>query len=77
MRCGYEFAGMTLFQAYLYTYSLLRGVTFDVLSLHSYALSPMILPPLAKFLEFLLWNIFQCFRHISLNVFSILKSASV
>jgi len=33
---------MILLQAYLYTYSLLRGVTFEVLPSSSYALSPMI-----------------------------------
>jgi len=66
MRCGYEVTGMILLQAYLYTYSLLRGVTFEVLPLSSYALSPMMLPLLETFLEFLLWNSFQCRRHIFL-----------
>jgi hypothetical protein len=35
--CGYEVTRMILLQAYLYTYSLLRGVTFKVLSLSNYA----------------------------------------
>jgi len=34
---------------YLYTYSLLRGVNFEVLLLNSYALSPTMLPPLETF----------------------------
>jgi len=56
---------MILLQAsYLYTYSLLRGVTFEVLPLSSYALNTMMLPLLETFLEFLLWNSFQCRRHI-------------
>jgi hypothetical protein len=29
MQCGYEVPGIILLQAYLYTYSLLRGVTFN------------------------------------------------
>jgi hypothetical protein len=55
---------MALFQAYLYTYSLLRGVTFEVLPLSSCALSPTMLPLLETFLELLLWSSFQCRRHI-------------
>jgi hypothetical protein len=62
--------------SYLYTYSLLRGVTFEVLPLSSYALSSKILPLLKTFLELLLWNSFQC-REILLNVVSILKSSSL
>jgi hypothetical protein len=38
-RCGREVLGMILLQAYLYAYSLLRGVTFQVLPLSSNALS--------------------------------------
>jgi hypothetical protein len=38
MMCGYEVPR----QAYLHTYSLLRGVTFKVLPLSSYAHSPML-----------------------------------
>jgi len=55
---------MTLLQAYLYIYSLMRGITFKVLSLSSYALSPMMLQLLETFLELLLWNSFQCHYHI-------------
>jgi len=74
-RCGYEVPGMTLSQAsHLYTYDFLGSVTFQVLTLSSYALSPTMLPLLEIFLEFLLWNNFQCHRHILLDVFSILKS---
>jgi len=62
--CGYEVAGMILLQAYLYTYSLLRGVTFEVLPFSSYALSPRMLPLLETFLELLLWNSIQCHHHI-------------
>jgi len=51
VRCDCEVPGMILLQAYLYTYSLLRGVTFEVLPLSSYALSPMMLPVLETF-----WN---------------------
>jgi hypothetical protein len=38
MRCDYKVLGMILLRAYLYTYSLLRGVTFDVLPFSSFAL---------------------------------------
>jgi hypothetical protein len=77
--CGYEVAGgMILLQAsYLFTYSLLKWVTFEVLPLSSYALRPKMLPLLEKFLELLLWNSFQCRRHIFLNVFNILKYSSL
>jgi hypothetical protein len=83
MRCAYEGPGMILLQAsYLYPYSLLRGVTFEVLPLSSYAFSPMMLPLLETFLELLLWNSFQYHHHIYLfiyllEVFSILKSSSL
>jgi len=50
-RCGYEVPRMILLQTYLYTYNLLRGVTFIVLPLNSYALSPMMLQLLETFLE--------------------------
>jgi hypothetical protein len=52
----YEVPRMILLQAYLYTYILQGGVIFAVLPL-SYALS-------VTFLELLLWNSFQCHRHI-------------
>jgi hypothetical protein len=42
----------------------MRAVTFKVLPLNSYALSPMMLSLLETFLEILLWNSFQCRRHI-------------
>jgi hypothetical protein len=64
-RCVCEVPGLILLQAYLYTYSLLRGVTFSVLSLSTYALRPTMLPLLETFLELLLWNSFQFRRHIS------------
>jgi len=77
MTCGYEVTGMVLLQAYLYTYNLLRGVTFEVLPLSNYALSPTLLPPVETFLELQLWNSFQCCHHIFLDVFNILKSSSI
>jgi hypothetical protein len=40
----YDVPGMIL----LYTYSLLRGVTFEVLPFDSYALSPMMLPAIVR-----------------------------
>jgi len=49
-RFGYKVPGMILLQAHLYTYSLLRGVTFEVLSFSNYALSPTMLPLLETFL---------------------------
>jgi hypothetical protein len=59
MRCGCEVPVIILLLVtYLYIYSLLRGVTFQVLSLSSYALSTVILPLLETFLELLLWNKF-------------------
>jgi hypothetical protein len=42
-KCGYEVPGVILLQSYLHTYSLLRGITFEVLPLSSYALSPTML----------------------------------
>jgi hypothetical protein len=77
MRCGYEVPGLILLQAYPYTYSLLRGVTFKVLPLMCYALNPMMLPLLGAILELLLSNSFQCHHHIFLDVFNILKSLSL
>jgi len=66
------------YQAYLYTYNLLRGVTFEVLPLSNYAFSQTMLPLLETFLELLLWNSFQCHRHFFfLDVFSILKSSQL
>jgi len=44
---------MILLQTYLYTYSLLRGVTFEVLPLSSYGLTPTMLPLLETFLGLL------------------------
>jgi hypothetical protein len=55
---------MILWQSYLYIYSMLRGVTFEVLPLSSYALTPTMLPLLETFLELLLWNSLQCCHHI-------------
>jgi hypothetical protein len=52
---------MISLQAYLYTYSLLRGVTFKVLPLNIYALSPIILPLFEKLLAPPLWHSFQLF----------------
>jgi hypothetical protein len=63
-RCGYEVPGIILLEPYLYTYSLLRGVTFKILPLDSYTLSPTMLPLLETFLQLLLWNRFQCRRQI-------------
>jgi hypothetical protein len=64
MRCGYYVPGKILLQACLCTYSLLRGVTFEVLPLSSYTLSPTMLPLLERFVEILLYNCFQCHYHI-------------
>jgi hypothetical protein len=50
-KCGYEVPGMILLHAYLYTYSALRGDTFEVLPLSSYAISSTMLPLLETFLE--------------------------
>jgi len=63
--CGYDVPGVVLLQAsYLYAYSLLRDVIFEVLLLSSYVLNPVMLPLLETFFEFLLWNIFQYHSHI-------------
>jgi hypothetical protein len=51
MRCGSEVHEIILLQAYLYTYSLLRGVTFEVILLSNYAHSPMLLSLLETFLN--------------------------
>jgi len=52
--CGVKVPRMIILQAYLFTYGLLREVTFKVLPLSSYELSTMMLPLLETFLEFLL-----------------------
>jgi hypothetical protein len=67
MICGYEIPRIILLQAYVYTYRLLRGVTFKVLPLSSYALCSVMLPLLEKFLELLLWSSFLCSHHIFLG----------
>jgi len=54
MRCGYTVPGMILLKAYLYTYNLLKGITFKVLLLESYVLIPMMLPLLETLLDILL-----------------------
>jgi hypothetical protein len=77
MRCSNEVPRTILLQSYLYTYSLLIGVTFKVLPLSGYALCPMMLPLLQTFFEFLLWNSFPCRHHIRLDVINILKSSSL
>jgi hypothetical protein len=51
---SYEVPGMILLQAYLYTSSLLKGVTFEVLPFSSYELSPTMLPLLETLLKLLL-----------------------
>lgn len=61
-RCGYKVTGMTLLQANLYTYSALRGVTFDVIPSVATHLAQL----LETFLELLLWNKFQRCRHFFL-----------
>jgi hypothetical protein len=72
-RCGYEVPGMILLQAScLYTNSLLRGVTFEVLPLSNYKLIPTMLPLLKAFLELLLWNSSQfCRRFFFVLTFSL------
>jgi hypothetical protein len=75
---GFEVPAMILLQAYLCTYSLLRGVTFEVLPLSNYSFSPMMLP----LLEIFFWNsccgiVFSAFiTYFFLDFFSILKSSS-
>jgi len=60
MRRDYEVPGMVLCQVCLYAYSLLRGITFEVLLLSSHALISVMLSLLETFLKCLLWNSFQC-----------------
>jgi hypothetical protein len=62
-KCGYEVLGMILLQAYLYTYNLLRWVTFEALPLRSCALSPPMLSLFITFLKHLLWDSFQYHHH--------------
>jgi hypothetical protein len=55
--CGYEVPGIIFLPAsYLYTHSLLRGVTFKILPLSGYALSLTMLSMLEIFLELMLWE---------------------
>jgi len=65
-----------LFQAsYPNIYSLLTGVTFEVLPLSSYAFTPMMLPLLETFLELVIWNSFQYRSYIFiLDIFIVLKT---
>jgi len=72
MKCGYEVPGTILLQAYLYTYILLRGVTFKVLPLSSYALNPIMLTLLNS-----CCGIASLLLSLFLYVFSILKSSSL
>jgi len=58
-RCSYGVPGMSLLQAYQYTYNLLRGGHLQSTPLSSYTLSPMMLPLLETFPELLLWNSVQ------------------
>jgi hypothetical protein len=75
-RCYYEVPGMILLQAYLYAYTLLRGVTFEVLPLNSHALSPSMLPLLETFSGLLLCGIafsaivafFRCLHYAEIFV---------
>jgi len=72
--CSYEVPRTILLQAsYLYAYSWLSGVTFQVIPFSSYARIPKILPLLEIFFELLLWKNLQRSRHVNLNIFSILK----
>jgi hypothetical protein len=66
----YEVSGMILLQVYLYTYSLLRRVTFEVLPFSNCALSQTMLSLLETFLERLLWNSFQCHHFFWMSSFS-------
>jgi len=70
-RCGYEVPEIILLYPCLYAHSLLRGVTFKVLPFSNYAPTLTMLPPFKTFLEHLLWNSFQCSRHISFSLSSI------
>jgi len=58
-RCGYEVPRMILLEAYLYTHSLQRGVTFEALPLSSYAFIPKMVSVLETFLVLVMWNNFQ------------------
>jgi hypothetical protein len=61
--CGYEDSGMILLQTYLYAYSILKGIIFELLPLSSYALNQMMLSLLEALLDGLLWNSFK-FCHV-------------
>jgi hypothetical protein len=67
-----KFSDFYLQASYLYTYSFLRGVTFEALPLSSYALGPVMLPLLETFLELLLWNSF----HSAVITFFFMSSVS-
>jgi len=70
MSCGYNVHRIILLQvSYLYTYSLLRGVTQNT-PLSSHTLSPTMLPLLEIFLDILLLNTFQ-HRHHTPSTFSV------
>jgi len=65
---------MILLQSYLYTYSLLSGVNFQVISLSTYALSIMMLPMVETFFRTPVAELSLSPSHF-LNVFNILKSS--
>jgi hypothetical protein len=72
MRCRYEGAGMISLQAYLCIYSFLNGVTFGIVPISSYAISPMILSllktcPSALAVEFLNSEVVPLFCNIRTN----------
>jgi len=57
MRCGCKVPGKMLLQAYLYTYSSLRVLNFEVLPLSSYSFSPTMLALLGVFFGTpVVWN---------------------
>jgi hypothetical protein len=49
--------------------STFRGVTYEVLPLRSYAFIPKMLSFLGIVSELMLWNSFQCRRHIFVWIF--------
>jgi len=75
MKCSYKVSGIILLQAlYLYTFSLLRRVTFEVLPFSSYASSPTMLLLLETFLNsccgtaFSVITFFECLQYPEISI---------
>jgi hypothetical protein len=68
---------MTLLQMFLYTYSLIRGITLRVIRFNRHTISQAVLPLLEKLMELVYQNNLQRFHPIFSNIPDVLKSLSI